>query len=69
VPVPTRTKRHRRQLQSRLCWGASHAAATSVTGGERPSPQITEGRSRLLPRQRRTPAQLSLRLSKDDEDP
>jgi hypothetical protein len=41
----------------------------SATGGERPSPQITEGRSGPLPTQRPTLAQLSLRLSKDDEDP
>jgi hypothetical protein len=41
----------------------------SATGGERPSPQITEGRSGPLPTQRQAPTQLSLRLSKDDEDP
>jgi hypothetical protein len=61
--------RQRRQRQSRSCRGARRAVAASATGGERPSPQITEGRSGPLPMQRQAPAQPALRLSKDDENP
>jgi hypothetical protein len=66
---PSGRRRHRKQRQSRSGRGARHAAAASATGGERPSPPITEGRSGPLPTWRRTPARCALLPSTDDEHP
>jgi hypothetical protein len=66
---PSGRRRHRKQRQSRLGRGARHAAADSTTGGERPSPPNTEGRSRPLPTRRRDPTRRALLPSTDDEHP
>jgi hypothetical protein len=59
--------RHRRQHQSRSCRKASRAAATSATGGERPSPRsLKEGVGRCLRRgePRLSPPSASARMTK-----
>jgi hypothetical protein len=66
---PSGRRWHRKQRQSRLGRGASHAAAASATDGECPSPSITEGRSGPLPIRRRAPTRCTLLPSTDDEHP
>jgi hypothetical protein len=53
----------------RMAGGRLLRRAASATGGERPSPPITEGRSGPLPMRRQAPARLALRHSEDDEHP
>jgi hypothetical protein len=64
---PSGRRWHQKQRQSRSGRGARHAAAASATGGERPSPSITEGRSRPLPARRRALTRRTLLPSTDDE--
>jgi hypothetical protein len=66
---PSGRRWHRKQRQSGSGRGARHAAAASATDGERPSPPITEGRSGLLPVQRKAPTRCTLLPSTDDEHP
>jgi hypothetical protein len=62
-------RRRRERLRSHLGQKAGHAAATSATNGERPSPLITEGRSGPPPTLGPTPTRRTPLPSTDDENP